>query len=147
MPTAGAFAGRIAEVAISNAVSNDVTTATYVAVEKVKSPGWSGSNDTAESSSNDSAGVKEYVPTWNDATFNFDCVADENATGQEHIMTAFNSGQIRAFRYRPRGDASGERQYRFLGIVKSLDLKTDSGDVAMYTVSVQRTGPFTRDTQ
>lgn len=147
MPTAGAFAARISEVAVSNAASSDVTTATYVAVEKVNNPRYSGSMDTAESSSNDSAGSKEFVPTWDSATLTFEMIADENATGQEHIWTGFLNKQIRAFRLRPRGDASGERQIRILGIVTSIEESLDKGDVAKYTVTVQKTGAATRDTQ
>jgi hypothetical protein len=146
MPTAGAFAGRLAEVAVSNAAATSVS-ATYVDVEKVNSPRLPGSTDTAESSSNDSAGSKEYLPTWESGTLSFEMVADENATGQEHLWTAFLAREIRAFRLRPRGNAATERQVRFLGIITSIEVTADKGDVAKYTVTVQRTGAITRDTQ
>ena len=147
MPTAGSFAGRIAEVAVSNAASTDFTTATYVDVEKVNSPKFSSSLDTAESSSNDSGGAKEYLPTWDSSTFSFEIVADEVAVGQEHLWTAYVSKQIRAFRVRPKGNAATEKQVRFLGIVTSIEQSSDKGDVGKYSVSVQRTGSFSRSDQ
>lgn len=147
MATAGAYVGRIAEVAISNAASSDVTTATYVAVEKVNSPRMPNSTDTAESSSNDSAGEKEYLATWKSGTASLEMIGDENATGQEHFWTAYLAGEIRAFRFRPRGDVSGDKQYRFLGIITSIEQSSDKGDVAKYSVTIQRTAAVTRGNQ
>jgi hypothetical protein len=147
MPTAGAFAGRLAEVAVSNAASTDPTAATYVDVEKVNSPRLPGTVDTAESSHNDSGGNKEYLPTWEGGTLTFEMIADENATGQEHVWSAYTGRQIRAWRVRPRGNVGGERQYRTLGIVTSIEIGSDKGDVTKYNVTVQRTGAVTRDTQ
>lgn len=147
MPTAGSFAARVAEVAVSNAASTDVTTATYVDIEKCNSPRFSSSVDTAESSNNDSGGSKEYVPTWDGGTVSFELIADEAATGQEHVWTAFLSRQTRAFRVRPKGNAATEKQLRFLGIVTSIEESLDKGDVGKYSVTVQRTGGVTRDNQ
>jgi hypothetical protein len=147
MPTAGSFAARVAEVAVSNAASTDVTTATYVDVEKCNSPKFSSSLDSAESSSNDSGGSKEYLPTWDGGTMSFELIADEAATGQEHLWTSFLSKQIRAFRVRPKGNATTEKQIRFLGIITSIEESMDKGDVGKYSVSVQRTGAITRDNQ
>lgn len=147
MPTTGAFIGRLAEIAISNAASSDVTTATYVATEKMYSPNLSPSQATARVSSNDSSGNEEYLPTWKDATMSFSLVTDENGTGQEHYWTAYLASETRAFRLRPRGDSSGERQYRFLGIITALNYVGDRDGAAEYSVTIQRTGAFTRDTQ
>jgi hypothetical protein len=147
MPSAGSFAGRIAEVAVSNAASTDFTTATYVAVEKVNSPKVSTSLDTAETSSNDSGGSKEYLPTWDSGTFSFEIIADEAAVGQEHLWTALLSKQIRAFRVRPKGDVATEKQFRFLGIVTAIEESMDKGDVGKYSVTVQRTGAVSRTDQ
>ncbi len=147
MPTAGAFAARLSEVAVSNAASTDYTSATYVAVEKVKNPNFRGTQDTAEASNNDSGGNKEFVATWKSAEITFEMVADENATGQEHLWTSWASGEIRAFRLRPRGDSSGERQIRMLGTVTNIEEVMSDTDVARYRVTIQRTGTQTRDTQ
>lgn len=147
MPTAGSFAGRIAELAVSNAAATDVTSPTYVAIEKANSPKFSTSLDTAESSNNDSGGAKEYLPTWDGGTMSFELIADEAAVGQEHLWTAFLSKQIRAFRLRPKADVVGEKQIRFLGIITSIEESMDKGDVAKYSVSVQRTGAITRGDQ
>ena len=147
MATAGAFAARVAEVAVSNAASTDVTTATFVAVEKVNSPRYSGSLDVAEATNNDSGGSKEFLPTWDGATLTFEMIADENGTGQEHVWTAFTSKQLRSWRLRPRGDNSGDRQIRFVGIVTSIEESLDKSDVAKYNVTVTKTAAATRDTQ
>jgi hypothetical protein len=147
MTVAGAFIGRIAELAVSNAVSADVTTATFVAVEKANSPRMPITLDTAESSSNDSLGSKEFLPTWDSATLSFELIADEAAVGQEHLWTALLNKEVRAFRYRPRGDVAGDRQMRVLGIVTSIEPSSDKGDVTKYAVSVQKTGAVLRDIQ
>lgn len=144
MPTAGSFAARVAEVAVSNAASTDPTSATYIDVEKVNSPKFSSSLDTAESSNNDSGGSKEYLPTWDGGTMSFEIIADEAATGQEALWTCFLSRQIRAFRVRPKGNAATEKQIRFLGIITSIEESLDKGDVGKYSVSVQRTGAINR---
>jgi hypothetical protein len=147
MPTAGPFAARVAEVAVSNAASTDFTSATYVDVERVNSPTFSGSQDTAETSSNDSGGNKEFVTTWKSATLSFEMIADETATGQEHLWTAFTNAETRAFRCRPKGNATTEKQIRFLGQITSIEETLDKGDVGKYRVTVQRTGTQTRDNQ
>lgn len=147
MPTSGAFVGRIAEVAVSNAASSDPTAATYVAVEKVYSPSTPHTQATARVSSNDSSGNEEYLATWRDAQLTFSIIGDENATGQEHLWTAHLASETRAFRVRFRGDASGERQYRFLGIITNIAPTGDRDGAMEYSVTVQRTGATTRDTQ
>lgn len=148
MPTAGAFIARLAEVAISNAVATDPLAATYVAVEKVNSPKFGGTNDTAESKSNDSGGVKERLRTWGDASLTFELIADEAAVGQEHCWTAFGTGEIRAFRLRPKGDNAGvDKEILFLGIIDAMDEPLDKDDVGKVNVTVKRTGPMTRRNQ
>lgn len=147
MPTSGAFIGRLAEVAISNAASSDPTAATYVAAEKVYSPRLAKSQATARVSSNDSSGNEEYLATWRDGQLSFNMVGDENATGQEHFWTAHLAGETRAFRLRFRGDSSGERQYRVLGIITSLESSGDRDGAFEYAVTLQLTGAVTRDTQ
>ena len=147
MPSAGSFAGRIAEVAVSNAASTDYSSATYVAIEKLNSPKISTSLDTAETSNNDSGGSKEYLPTWESGTLSFEIIADEAAVGQEHLWTALLSRQIRAFRVRPKGDTATEKQFQFLGIVTAIEESMDKGDVGKYSVTVQRTGGVLRNNQ
>ena len=145
MANAGSWAARLGEVAVSNAASSDVTTATYVAIEKANNPRLSGTLDTAESSSNDSGGSKEFVPTWESAQLTFEMIADEDKAGQEHLWTAYLSKEVRAFRCDPRGGASGDKRLRFLGIVTSIEEALDKGDVAKYNVTITKTGAITRD--
>ncbi len=140
MAQSGAFAARVAEVEVSNAASSDPTSATYVAVEKCNSPSLSGTQDTAESSNNDSSGNREFLSTWKSLQLTFEIIADESATGQEHLWTAFLAGEIRAFKLVPHGSTSGDKRFRFLGIITSLEETLDKGDVAKYRVTVQRTG-------
>jgi hypothetical protein len=147
MPTAGAWAARIQELDVSNAASSDYTSATYADVEKVEDGSISGSQDRAESSNNDSGGDKEYVNTWRDVTGSFTFTADENATGQEHLWTAFTAGEIRAFRVRPRGDVSGDRQIRFLAQITGIEIAMQRADVVKYRVTFGRTGGMSRNTQ
>jgi hypothetical protein len=147
MPTAGSFAARLAEVAISNAASTDTGSATYVDIERANSPKMPHTVDTAESSSNDSGGAKEYLPTWDSGTLSIEVIADETAVGQEHCWTALLGKQVRAFRLRPKGNATTEKQIRFLGIITSIEPSLDKADVGKYTINVQRTGAVIRENQ
>lgn len=147
MPAAGPYAGRVSEVAISNAASTDPTTATYVAVEKVRNPALPQSAATARTSSNDSSGNEQYIQTWSSGTFTFNMVADENDTGQGHVWTQKINGEKRSFRYRPTGDVSGNFQYRFVGIITAINIGTPLDDVATYDVTVQVDGAVTRSSQ
>jgi hypothetical protein len=147
MPTTGPFAARLSEVAISNAASTDYTSATYVEVERMRNGNFSGTQDTAESSSNDDDGNKSYVATWKSAQLTFEMIADEAGTGQEHVWTSWANGEKRAFRLRPVGNVSGNKQIRMLGIVTNIEDTGDSGDVRRYRVTVQRSGGQTRENQ
>lgn len=142
-----AFAARIKEVAISNAASTDYTTATYVEIERVVDASYDGSLDTSDTSSNDSGGDKEAIPTWRDATLTMNLVADEAGTGQEHLWTAVASSEIRAFRLRPRGNLSTAKQIFMLGIITSIKEGLPNGGHATYDVIVKRTGGQTRSAQ
>ncbi len=142
MPTAGAWAGRLSEVGIS---TNDGSS--YNNIEKVTDPRLSGSNDTAEVSSNDSNGHKEFIPTWTSSTLSFGMIADEAATYQEAVWTAFLNKTTPWFRLRPKGDATGEKEFFSKGIVTSIEESLDKGDKATYNVTVQLTGAPTRQNQ
>lgn len=144
---AGPFATRVAEVLMSTAAVATIGAATFVRLERVNDPKYSGKLDTADSSSNDSGGNKEKKPTWNDATLTFSIVVDEGATQQELLWTAHINQEIRAFRFRPIGNNVGNRQYSILGIVTAIELDAKSTDVGRYNVTVERTGGLTRDTQ
>jgi hypothetical protein len=146
MATAGAWAARVAEMAISNAAVTSVGAATYVDIEKCNSPRISGQLDVAESSSNDSGGSKEFVPTWDAGSFTFEMVADDNATGQGHVWTAYLNKQIRAFRCQPRGNSASDYEIECLGIVTNIEQSNDKTDVSKYNVTVQKTGAWTRST-
>lgn len=141
MATAGPFAGRISEVASS---ADNVT---YTDVERVNNPRLSGTNDTAETSSNDSSGHKEFIYTWQSGQLTFEMVADEVATGQEAVWTSFLTRSIRYWRVRPRGDNSGDKQIIFQGLVTSIEQNMDKADKSTYNVTVQRTGAPTRSNQ
>lgn len=140
--TSGPFAGRLAEIAYSAAGS------VYTDVEKVNSPRFSGSNDTAEVSSNDSGGHKEFIYTWQSGTVSFEMVADEAAVGQEAVWAAFLAKTTLYWRMRPRGNAVGTSlEIIFQGLITSIEVNADKGDKTSYTVTVQKTGAPTRQTQ
>ena len=150
MATAGAFAGRLGEVGVSSAAwttGTSVSGMTFGDIEKVNNPRIAGSQDTAESSSNDSAGSKEFVPTWDSGTLSFEFIADDNATNQATLWTSFLAHDIRGWRARPRGASSGDKEIYFAGIITSLEQSGDKGDVSKYTCTVQKTGAITRQNQ
>lgn len=141
MATAGAFAGRLAEVA------NSADNVTYTEVERVNNPRLSGTNETAEVSSNDSNGHKEHIYTWQSGQLTFEMVADEAAVGQEAVWTSFLSRTTLYWRCRPRGNNAGDKQIIFQGLVTSIEQSNDKGDKAAYSVTVLRTGAPTRSNQ
>jgi hypothetical protein len=142
MPSAGPWAARLSEVAIS---TNDGVA--YNDIEKVNSPRLSGSNDTAETSNNDSGGHKEFIPTWSSLTLTFEMVADEAATYQEAVWSAFLNKTTPYWRLRPKGNVSTEKELFGKGIVTSIEENLDKGDKASYSVTVQMTGAPTRQNQ
>jgi hypothetical protein len=141
-------AGRKAEVQVSNAAATDYTAATYVNVERVNSPKFSGTLKKADTSSNDSGGDEENIPTWRTAKFEFEMVADAGQpAGQNHVWNAWLNGEIRAWLYAPTGFISGDTRYRFLG---SIDDIMDEGPKEQgrgFKVTLTRTGGLTRDNQ
>ncbi len=142
MATAGAFGGRLAEVAHSSNGSS------YTEIERVNNPRFSGQNDVAESSSNDSAGHKEFIYTWQSGTLSFEMIADEAATGQEAVWSSYLNRTILYWRVRPRGpNVTGDKEYFFQGLVTSMEQSADKGDVNKYSVTVQKTGAITRQNQ
>jgi hypothetical protein len=143
----GAFAARIHDIQISNAASTDYTTATYVAIEKSEGGEFSASQDRAETSNNDDAGNKTYVTTWADGQLTFDLIADETATGQEHIWTAVASAQTRAFAFMPQGVNVGSKQIKMLGQILSITQPFAKTDPGRYRVTVGRTGGQARSNQ
>ncbi len=149
MASSGPTAGLKAEVDVSNAASTDFTSATYVDVERVNSPGFTGTQKKADASSNDSGGNEEHVVTWRSGKFSFEMIADGAAAtaGQAHLWTMFAAGEIRAFRYRPTGDVSGDTQYRFLASIDDIEDMGPKEGGRSYKVTVTRTGSHTRDTQ
>ena len=120
---------------------------TFYDVEKVRNPRFSGSIDQAEDTSNDSGGSKSHVSTLEDATLAFDIVADQNATGQEAIWAAYAAKTPLYWRLRPRGHNSGDLQTSFLGNISSIEESLEIGDVARYSVTVQKSGAPTRNAQ
>jgi len=142
MPTAGAFAGRLGEVATATTLGGS-----YTDIEKLKSPRFRGTNKTADVSSNDSAGVEEFIYTWTNCELSFDLISDENATGQEALWTSYLNQTKLYYRMRPRGNSAGERQVRVQGLITSLEYNGDSGDAARYSATIQGSGAITRDTQ
>lgn len=157
MANAGAFAGRLAEVAISTSAidpnsatfSTDLTGATYSDIEKVNSPKFSGTMDTAESSNNDSGGAKEYVATWESGQLSFEMIADDSTTVVQNtqVWAAFLAKSIRGFRIRPRGNSSTDQQIFMAGIITGIEQAADKGDVSKYNVTVQKVKALTRNTQ
>jgi hypothetical protein len=146
MATAGAWAARVAQMAISNAAVASIGAATFVNIERVNSPRISGTLDVAESSSNDDAGAKTFVPTWEAGSFTFEMIADDSATGQGHVWSAYTGKEIRAFRCRPRGNSSLDYEMECLGIVTNIEQSNDKSDVSKYSVTVQKTGAWSRTT-
>lgn len=147
MATTGPSAGRKGDVAISNAVSSDYTTATYVHIERVNSPALPGTLKKADASSNDSGGDEEHVVTWRSGKLTFEVVAAaEHPTGQSNLFTAFVNGEIRAWKYCPTGLTTGDPRYRFLGSIDDIEDMAPKDGVRAYKVTVTRTGGFTRDT-
>lgn len=148
MASTGPTAGRKAEVAVSNAASSDYTTATYVDVERVNSPSFTGTLKKANVESNDSAGNEEHVVTWSSAQFSFEIIADgASPAGQGHLWTALASGEIRAFRYYPTGVVTGDTRYRFLASIDSITDEGPKDGGRAFKVTVTRTGGYTRDVQ
>jgi hypothetical protein len=142
MPTAGSWSARVAEVAHATTLGGS-----YTAVERVNSPRLRGSNETAESSSNDSGGVKEFLYTWQSAELSFEIIADEAATGQEAIWTSFLSRTYLFWQLLPRGVSATDKRIRCQGLVTSIEEVLDKGDVGKYSVTVQLSGAMTRDNQ
>ena len=141
MATAGAWAARIAEVQYS---TDDVS---YTDIEKARNPRFSGTVDQAESTSNDSSGSKEYVNTHDDGQLTFELIADENATAQQALWTSYLAKTTLYYRLRPRGHNAGDYQIKFQGNIQNMEKVLDLGDVAKYSVTIQKTGAPTRDTQ
>lgn len=142
MTVAGAFVARLAEVAVATTLGGS-----YTPIEKVKSPKLAGQQKTADASNNDSGGYEENLPTWKSGTLGFEMTADENATGQEMLWTAFLAGTQLFYRLRPRGDESGSRQVRWQGTITTLEEPLDAQNVGVYMASIQMSGAPTRDTQ
>lgn len=135
------FAGRLAEVAVS---TDGVT---FVDVERVVSPRLIGANETANSSSNDSAGHEELVATWQELVLTFDMVSDEAAIGQEMVWTAYMQRTALYVRFRPRGDlALGVAiDTTFQCLVTELGQRSESRDASRYAAKLERTGTSTRE--
>lgn len=144
MASTGPTAGRFGEVLISNAASSDVSTATYVAVERVNNPGFTGELKKADSSSNDSGGNEEHVVTWAAGKFTFEMVADGavGTAGQAHCWTSWSSKEIRAIEFQPTAVA-GDRKYRFLASIDSIEDAAPKDGARAFKVTMTRTGSIT----
>ena len=157
MATAGSFAGRLAEVAISTTnidpnsatFATDLTSASYSDIEKVNSPKFASTTDSAESSNNDSGGVKEFVPTWESGTLTFEMTADDSTTIVQNtiVWVQYLAKSIRGFRLRPRGNSSTDQQIFMAGIITNIEQNADKGDVSKYSVTVQKVKALARSTQ
>ena len=155
--TAGAFIGRIAEIAISSNVidpnsatfASDIAGASFVEIEKANNPKFSSTLDTAESTNNDSGGSKEYLPTWESGTITFEMIADDSTAVVQNtqVWASYIARSTRAFRFRPRGNSAGDQQIFIGGFITNIEQSNDKGDVSKYTVSVQKTKSFVRNTQ
>ena len=135
------FAGRLAEVAVSTDGS------TFVDVERVVSPRLIGANETANASSNDSAGHEEIIATWQELVLTFDMLADEVAVGQEMLWTAFMQRTPLYVRFRPRGDLDlGEAiDTEFWALVTEIGQRNEFRDASRYAAKLERTGEVTRE--
>jgi hypothetical protein len=145
MPSANPQPGRLAEVAVSNAVATDYTAATYVNVENVRSPSEDPGLERADTRSNSTSGQATHIVTWQSGRLSFEMIVDWAATGQGHVRTAARSAQIRAWRYCPLGNVSTEPRLRFLGTC-TMPQTSDVGDAGKARVEVERTAGFTWDT-
>jgi hypothetical protein len=150
MATAGAYPGRLAEVGLSSVAWTPGTTVsgmTFNDIEKVRSPVLSNAQDSAESSSNDSSGEREFVNTWRSGGFSFEFVADVGGTRQNDLWAYYLAGSQVGFRIRPSGAVSGDFQYFMAGTIESIEPSADADDVGRFKVSVKRTQAVTRTTQ
>lgn len=141
MPTAQPWASRLSEVAIST----DGTT--YSDVERLRNPRYSGSTDTTETSSNDSSGHKEFIPTWTSGTLTFEVVAEETATVQEALWLSYINKTRLFYRLRPKGNATTEKEIIQQGYLTSIEENLDRGAEATYSFTIQLTGAPTRQNQ
>lgn len=149
MPTTGPFAGRLAEVGLATVAWTPGTTVsgmTFNDIERVRNPRMPQSTDSAETSSNDSGGQKEFINTWLSGNFSFEMVRDFSGTRQNALEAHATAGEMIGVRFRPTGNVSGDYEYFFPAIIENIEPGSDSTDAARLTVSLKRAGAVTRAT-
>lgn len=149
MASAGATQGRKGEMQISNAATSDPTTGTMLPIERLNNPDFQGEMAFADSSSNDSGGDKEKLPTWRDGKATFEFVYDGAfaTAGQKAVRDSWLAGDIRTFWFLPTGIVTGDLRERFLGLVTSYDDSAQKDGVRMGKFTVERTGAVLVDQQ
>lgn len=98
--------------------------------------------ETADSTTNDSAGSKEHEIIFDDGELSFKVYTDEADSGQNILRDAFE-GKTKIFcRYRPMGTGAGRRQYDFSCSI-TLTRGTPINGLATTDVTLKKSGAFT----
>ena len=96
----------------------------------------------ADSTTNDSAGSREHVVTFDSGQLTFKVLADE-ADGGQSILRAAYAGKTQIYcRYRPLGTGAGRPQHDFLCSV-TLKPSTPMSGLRTIDVTLKRSGPET----
>lgn len=135
------IAGRLGRVYVS---SNGGST--YYSVNGVGDFTLSTEITPIDVTSHDSGQFREYIPGHKTGTFDFSCKLDEDDAGQAIVVDGVSSGSTLVFKVRNQ-EGTGEYEWIFAGMVKSVTNSSPNDDAATFDVSVQITGDFSRQTQ
>ena len=137
----GDVAGYNATVAISTNGSS------YTAIGGVKDASLAKGHSPFDVTDFDSGAWEEAIAGRGAWTFDFTMNYDEADTGWELLVAQHLLNTKLYFRYRPRGDTTGYKEYIFQGFVTALDDSSPNDGAAETSCSVQMSGTPTRQNQ
>jgi TP901-1 family phage major tail protein len=132
--------GRTAKLAVSTDDS------TYYDIGGAKDISFSASRDTIDVTDNDSTG-QEHLEGLPSASLSFTCNYDEADTAFSTLLTSNENGTQIYYRYRPRGDTSTAKEYKFQGTITSFEASGATDGAVEMSVEVESTGSITYGTQ
>lgn len=120
---------------------------TYNLIARVKDITIPQNTDEEESTSHDSAGVREYIPGHSDNTCTLTMVFDDTDSTHQFLQTAADAKTQFGFRFRPRVASGAAQRTWSSGFITSLEKSAPLEGVQEMTVTIRLSGTPTNATQ
>lgn len=120
---------------------------TYNLIARVKDITIPQNTDEEETTSHDSAGVREYIPGHSDNTATLTVVFDDTDATHAFLQSAADNKTQFGFRFRPRVASGAAQRTWSSGFITSLEKSAPLEGVQEMTVTIRLSGTPTNSTQ